>query len=67
MKPEHERLCKWLDTSLLSTIPVDALCHEAAAAIRELGAEVERLKKQVDGWSRMMAEALNSGDGSYKP
>ncbi len=47
---------------------------EAADALLSLHAEVaqltqerDKLKAKCDGWERMMSEALNSGDGSYRP
>ena len=52
----------------------DPLCAEAADELerlqRELAearAEIARLQALNDGWARTMDEALNSGDGSYRP
>jgi hypothetical protein len=45
-------------------------CVEKDSTIEALKAEVARLKEEIVGWvgyKRGIDEALNSGDGSYRP
>jgi hypothetical protein len=45
-------------------------CDEKDATIEALKAEVARLEEEIVGWvgyKRGIDEALNSGDGSYRP
>ena len=55
------------DWSLHLSETTDPLCVEAADAIKALVQERDALRAQVNGWQRMMDEALNTGDGSYRP
>lgn len=48
----------------------DIRCVRLANHVPALLAEVERLRAEIEGWKRYRAgidEALNSGDGSYRP
>lgn len=35
--------------------------------LNEARAKIASLQAKLDGWDRTMSEALNSGDGSYRP
>lgn len=50
-----------------STVFERSMAKEAADEIIALRKRVGELERELAGWKRMMDEALNSGDGSYRP